>query len=85
MEGEAEKFANIREKKLLAFWQGVLDKYGTPNSGEDKWISSENAYDPMMQAFYGQLVLTDNGLNTTDSSENIQKARENFQAKPYAF
>lgn len=85
MEGESEKFANIREKKLLAFWQGVLDKYGTPNSGEDKWISSENAYEPMMQAFYGQLVLTDNGLNTTDSSENIQKARENFQAKPYAF
>jgi hypothetical protein len=39
----------------------------------------------MMQAFYGQLVLTDNGLNSTDSSENIQKARENFQAKPYAF
>jgi len=85
MEGDNEKFANIREKKILAFWQGVIDKYGTPNSGEDKWISSENAYDPMMQAFYGQLVLTDNGLNSIDSSENIQKARENFQAKPYAF
>ena len=85
MDGDAEKFANQREKKLLAFWQGVIDKYGQPNSGEDKWISSENAYDPMMQAFYGQLVLTDNGLNTSDSSENIQAARENFQAKPYAF
>ena len=85
MDGEHEKFANQREKKILAFWQGVVDKYGTPNSGEDKWISSENAYDPMMQAFYGQLILTDNGLNATDSAENIQKARENFQAKPYAF
>lgn len=85
LEGSDEKFANIREKKILAFWQGVLDKYGTPNSDEDKWISSENAYDPMMRAFYGRLVLTDNGLNATDSSENIQKARENFQAKPYAF
>ena len=85
MDGDAEKFANQREKKLLAFWQGVIDKYGQPNSGEDKWVSSENAYDPMMQAFYGQLVLTDNGLNTSDSSENIQAARENFQAKPYAF
>ena len=85
MDGPSEKFENQREKKLLAFWQGVVDKYGTPNSGEDKWISSENAYDPMMQAFYGQLVLTDNGLNTSDSSENIQSARENFQAKPYAF
>ncbi len=85
MDGENEKFANQREKKILAFWQGVVDKYGVPNSGEDKWISSENAYDPMMQAFYGQLVLMDNGLNATDSSENIQKARENFQAKPYAF
>ena len=84
-EGANEKFENIREKKILAFWQGVIDKYGTPNSGEDKWISSENAYDPMMQAYYGQLVLVDNGLNTTDSSLNIQKARENFQAKPYAF
>ena len=85
MDGENEKFDNIREKKILAFWQGVVDKYGMPNSGEDKWISSENAYDPMMQAFYGQLILTDNGLNATDSSVNVQKARENFQAKPYAF
>ena len=83
--GSNEKFENIREKKILAFWQGVIDKYGVPNSGEDKWISSENAYEPMMQAFYGQLVLTDNGINATDSSINIQKSRENFQAKPYAF
>ena len=83
--GSSEKFENIREKKILAFWQGVIDKYGVPNSGEDKWISSENAYEPMMQAFYGQLVLTDNGINATDSSINIQKSRENFQAKPYAF
>ena len=85
LEGESEKFENIREKKLLAFWQGVIDKYGVPNSDEDKWVTSENAYDPMMQAYYGQLVLVDNGLNTSDSSLNIQKARENFQAKPYAF
>ena len=84
-EGNGEKFANQREKKILAFWQGVLDKYGTPNSGEDKWISSENAYDPMMQAYYGQLVLSDKGINATDSANNIQAARENFQAKPYAF
>ncbi len=84
-EGEHEKFENIREKKILSFWQGVLDKYGEPNSDEDKWISSENPYEPMMQAYYGQLVLTDNGLNAFDVSENIQKARENFQAKPYAF
>lgn len=85
MDGESEKFENIREKKILAFWQGVLDKYGEPNSDEDKWISAENAYEPMMRAFYGQLILSDNGLNATDSSENIQGARENFQAKPYAF
>lgn len=85
MDGDSEKFENQREKKILAFWQGVVDKYGVPNSDEDKWISSENAYDPMMQAFYGQLVLQDKGLDATDSSENIQKARENFQAKPYAF
>lgn len=85
MDGESEKFANQREKKILAFWQGVLDKYGTPNSDEDKWISSENAYDPMMQAYYGQLILSDKGLNATDSANNIQSARENFQAKPYAF
>ena len=85
MDGNSEKFENQREKKILAFWQGIVDKYGIPNSDEDKWISSENAYDPMMQAFYGQLVLQDKGLDATDSSENIQKARENFQAKPYAF
>ena len=84
-EGMAEKFENQREKKILAFWQGVIDKYGIPNSGDDKWISSENAYDAMMQAYYGQLVLVDNGLNANDAAENVQKARENFQAKPYAF
>ena len=84
-DGDSEKFANQREKKILAFWQGVLDKYGVPNSDEDKWISSENAYDPMLRAYYGQLVLVDNGLNATDSAKNIQAARENFQAKPYAF
>ena len=85
VDGNNEKFENIREKKILSFWQNVLDKYGEPNSGGDKWISSENAYEPMMQAFAGQLVLVDNGLNATDSSENIQKSREKFQAKPYAF
>ena len=85
MDGDSERFENQREKKILAFWQGVIDKYGMPNSGEDKWVSSDNAYDPMMQAFYGQLVLQDKGLDATDSAENIQKARENFQAKPYAF
>lgn len=85
MEGNSDKFANQREKKILAFWQGVLDKYGEPNSGEDTWISSDTAYTPMMRAYYGQLVLEDKGLNSTDSSENILKARENFQAKPYAF
>ncbi len=85
LEGTNEKFANQREKKILTFWQSVLDKYGTPNSDEDKWISSENSFDPMMKAYYGQLVLSDNGLNATDSANNIQSARDNFQAKPYAF
>lgn len=84
-EGVGTKFDNQREKKILAFWQGVLEKYGTPNSGEDKWISSENSYDPMMKAYFGQLELIDNGINVTDSSMNVKSARENFQAKPYAF
>ena len=91
---KSQTFANQRERKILAFWQGVLDKYGVPNSdedkwisseNEDKWISSENAYDPMMRAYYGQLELVDNGLNASDIAQNIQDARENFQAKPYAF
>jgi len=85
LEGESEKFTNQREKKILAFWQSVLDKYGAPNSDEDKWVSSDNAYEPMMQAYYGQLVLSDKGLNAMDVANNIQSARENFQAKPYAF
>lgn len=86
MDGEnSQTFANQREKKILAFWQGVLDKYGVPNSDEDKWISSENAYDPMMRAYYGQLELMDYGLNVSDAAKNIQDARKNFQAKPYAF
>lgn len=85
MEGTGSKFENQREKKIIAFWQGILDKYGTPNSDEDKWISTENSYDPMMKAYYGQLELKDNGINVTDYSINLQTAREKFQAKPYAF
>ncbi|MCQ2574857.1 MAG: hypothetical protein MJ156_02000, partial [Alphaproteobacteria bacterium] len=30
VDGTSEKFTNQREKKILAFWQGVLDKYGAP-------------------------------------------------------
>lgn len=85
IEGDAEKFTKQRENKILAFWQNVLDKYGAPNSGTDKWISSTNSYDPMMTAYYGALDLTDNGRRATDFAKNIQTARENFKAKPYAF
>ena len=49
------------------------------------WISTNNAYDPMMTAYYGSLDLVDNGLNASDMAKNVQQARENFQAKPYAF
>ena len=85
IEGDHEKFADQREKKILAFWQAVLDKYGAPNSGTDKWISTNNAYEPMMTAFYCSLDLVDMGRYTSDIAENIRAARENFQAKPYAF
>jgi hypothetical protein len=84
-EGDAEKFARQRENKILAFWQSVLEKYGTPNSGGDKWISSTNSYDPMLIAYYGALDLVDNFRNASDHAKNIQTARENFKAKPYAF
>ncbi len=85
LEGDADKFAKQRENKILAFWQNVLDKYGAPNSGTDKWISSTNSYDPMMTAYYGELDLIDNGRNASDMSLNIRQARENFKSKPYAF
>lgn len=85
IEGASEKFAKQRENKILVFWQHVLDKYGAPNSGTDHWISSTNSYDPMLIAYYGALDLIDNGRNASDHVKNIQTARENFQAKPYAF
>lgn len=85
VEGTAEKFENQRQKKILAFWQNVLDKYGAPNSGSDKWITTTNAYDPMMTAYYGALELVDAGRNASDQAKNVSDARENFKAKPYAF
>lgn len=85
VEGDAEKFENQRQKKILTFWQSVLDKYGAPNSGSDKWITSTNAYDPMMTAYYGALDLVDAGRNATDQARNVSDARKNFPAKPYAF
>ena len=85
LEGNAEKFEDQRQKKILSFWQSVLDKYGAPNSGSDKWITTENPYDPMMTAYYGALELTDAGRNATDVSKNVSASRENFKTKPYAF
>lgn len=83
--GDAEKFENQRQKKILSFWAGVLDKYGAPNSGTDTWVSSNNAYDPMMTAYYGALELIDNGRYATDAAQNVTDARVNFPAKSYAF
>ena len=85
IDGDSEKFENQRQKKILSFWSGVLDKYGAPNSGTDKWLSSNNAYDPMMTAYYGALELIDNGRYATDAAQNVTDARVNFPAKPYAF
>jgi hypothetical protein len=85
IEGAAEKFENQKNKKILSFWQGVLDKYGAPNSGDDKWVSSDNSFDPMLKAYYGMLDLTNHGLRAADAAKNVQQARENFRAKPYAF
>ncbi len=85
LQGSAEKFENQRQKKILAFWQNVLDKYGAPNSGNDKWITSANSYEPMMTAYYGSLDLVDMGRNASDAAQNVKTARENFQAKPYSF
>ena len=85
IEGDAEKFARQRENKILAFWQSVVEKYGEPNSGSDKWISSTNSYDPMMTVFYGALDLVDNGRNASDHVINDQQSRQHFQVKPYAF
>lgn len=83
--GAAEKFADQQQKKILFFWQSVLDKYGLPNSGTDKWVTSDNSYDPMMTAYYGALDLVDMGSYSTDAALNVQYSRENFRAKPYAF
>lgn len=85
IEGAAEKFEDQRQKKILTFWTGVVDKYGTPNSGTDKWLSSNNSYDPMMTAYYGALELIDNGRYADDAAVNVRDARENFPSKPYAF
>jgi hypothetical protein len=85
LEGDDDKFENQRQKKILAFWQNILDKYGSPNSGTDKWLTSSNSYDPMMTAYYGSLDLVDIGANANDAAENVKSARENFKVKPYAF
>ena len=84
-EGENEKFANQRSKKIMKWWQGVLDKYGIPNAESDKWASSDNAYDPLMTAYYGELDLVDCGRFSEDETRNIQGAQDNFAIKPYAF
>ena len=85
VEGDNEKFENQKDKKIMKWWQGVLDKYGIPNAESDKWASSDNSYDPLMTAYYGELELTDCGRFSEDDSQNIQQARDNFAAKPYAF
>ncbi|MDR2685477.1 MAG: hypothetical protein LBB23_01735 [Rickettsiales bacterium] len=83
--GDAEKFTNQRDKKVLAFWQMVLQKYGTPNSGQGRWISSDLPTDPLMDAGYGKLTLIDWGLYWDDDQENLDDALERFKSKQYAF
>ncbi len=83
--GDDEKFEDQRQKKILAFWQGVLEKYGAPNGGSDQWLTSGNAYDPMMTAYYGALDLVDQGRNAADAAKNVTDSTTNFRAKPYAF
>lgn len=84
-EGTSEKFEDQRQKKILVFWQDVLNKYGVPNSGKDKWVTSDNSYDPMMTAYYGSLDLVDMGRYSADVAKNVEAARKNFKAKAYAF
>ena len=86
LEGDGEKFANQRDKKVLAFWEGVLDKYGAPNDmGGDKWISSDNSFEPMMTAYYGKLELTNLGLAGRDAALNVRQSKANFKPKSYSF
>ncbi len=85
LEGKNPKFADQRDKKILAFWKNVIKKYGAPNSGQDKWITSTNAYDPKMTAYYGALDLVDKGRQAMDAATAAQQSRDNFHAKPYAF
>lgn len=85
VEGGNQKFADQREKKILAFWKSVIKKYGAPNSGEDKWVTSTNIYDPKMTAYNGALELVDEGKRALDVAEASKQSRENFRSKPYAF
>ncbi len=85
IEGDAEKFENQRNKKTMYWWQNVVDKYGIPNAGASRWASSDNSFDPMMTAYFGELELIDCGKHTEDSTLNVQQAQDNFAAEPYAF
>lgn len=85
LEGVNQKFADQREKKIMAFWKNVVQKYGAPNSGQDTWITSTNSYDPKMTAYYGSLDLVDEGRRAMDAATAAQQSRDNFRAKPYAF
>jgi len=83
--GDAEIFHWQRESRVFVWWNAVVEKFGMPNSGNDRWISSSSTFEPMMTVFYGRLDLTDLGLNAYDVSLNFQSARDNFPALPYFF
>ena len=48
-------------------------------------IMSHGKKSTAQRIVYGALDLIDNGRNASDLVKNIQSARENFRAKPYAF
>ena len=83
--GDDPKFANQRDKKILAFWQMVLEKYGPPNSGNNRWVSSDNPSDPFMTALYGELILVDPAANSEDEIRNWEDSRDRFRSRPYSF
>ena len=85
LESNNPKFIDQREKRRLAFWKTVVQKYGEPNAGTDTWATSANAYDPKMTAYYDSLELVDEGRHAMDAANAAQQSRDNFRAKPYAF
>jgi len=84
--GPSMNFQYQREERRRAFWFSVINKYGEPNVGQNRWVlDASNEFSPNLKAFFGRLILENQQMNLADAFEAQREARRTFKFREYTF